>query len=77
MSKEKTHFAQRVRVKMIPRESSENGAYNNKRMEVLAETNAASRMVNIDKSVFRKTDAERQELKLAKLKHKVDLLNGK
>lgn len=75
MSKLKIRKDQRVIVKMTPRDNMESGAFYNKRMEVQKEINSPSRMVNIDKSIFRKTEKEKQELKLAKLKYKVDLLN--
>ena len=77
MSKEKTHFAQKVRVAMTPRENSQNGAFNNERMRVQAETNSPLRMLNLNRGEFKKTELEKQQLKTAKLQHKVDLLNGK
>lgn len=77
MSKLKTNFATRVRVAMTPRENSSNGAFNSERMRVQAETNSPLRMLDIDRGVFKKTELEKQQLKTAKLQHKVDLLNGK
>lgn len=77
MSKLKLNFAQRVKVGLTPNDNSSNGALNQERMRVQAETNSPLRMVNIDKSVFKKTEQEKQNLKLAKLQHKVDLLNKK
>jgi hypothetical protein len=77
MSKEKIHFAQRVQVRLVPKDNATNGAFNHERMKVQAETNSPLRMLSIDKSVFKKTEQEKQNLKLAKLQHKVDLLNGK
>jgi hypothetical protein len=77
MSKMKTHFAQKVNVKMTPKESSVNGSFNAERMRVLAETNSPLRMVCLDKTIHQKTELEKIQLKQAKLQHKVDVLNGK
>ena len=70
MSKLKTHFAQRVRVKLVPRELSNSGA-NQARTELFNAINKAK--VDIDRACFKKTDSEKHELKVAKhlWKHRV------
>lgn len=62
MSKMKKGFAERVRVKLTPRETV---AYATKeRNELSALINAHK--VDIDRTVFKKTDSEKHELKVAK-----------
>lgn len=66
MSKTKLHFAVRVPVRTTRVSNSENQANAQKRAEVQAEINMHK--VKIDRSVFSKTQHEKDELKLAKLK---------
>lgn len=63
MSKEKLNFAQRVSVKITPRDVSNSGA-NQARVELSAAIN--KHKVDIDRACFKKTDSERHELKVAK-----------
>jgi hypothetical protein len=65
------NFATRVNVKITPRIKQEGD--NNLRHEISTLIN--SRKVNIDRTVFAKTQQEKDELKLAKLKHKATLKN--
>jgi len=67
MSKQKLNFATRVKVALTPKTDTSNG-YANERMRLHSEIN--SRKVDLDSSVFKKTDAEKLEVKLAKLKWK-------
>lgn len=67
MSKEKLNFAQRVRVKTTPREISNHGA-NLLKIELNQIIN--NHKIHIDKSVFKKSDKEKTQLKIAKKKWK-------
>jgi hypothetical protein len=62
MSKERIHFAERVKVKLVPRESVANAT--KERNELHVKINMYK--VDIDRNVFKKTDSERHELKVAK-----------
>jgi hypothetical protein len=66
MSKTKTHFAVRVPLRTTRVPNNENQANAQKRAEVQAEIN--SHKINIDRSTFSKTQHEKDELKLAKLR---------
>jgi hypothetical protein len=63
MSKLKLKFAQRVRVKLVPREVSNTGA-----SQARTELNNAinKHKVDIDRACFKKNDSEKHELKVAK-----------
>jgi hypothetical protein len=63
MSNNKLNFATRV-TSVISSKTDKSGMNNSERIKVQALVN--SRPVMIDKSVFQKTDLEREELKLAK-----------
>jgi hypothetical protein len=63
----KLNFAERITVRGSVR-SDVSASANDKRMQVQAEIN--SRPVVLDKSVFQKSEFEKEELKLAKFKHK-------
>lgn len=63
MSNNKLNFATRV-TSFISSKTDKSGMNNSERIKVQALVN--SRPVVIDKSVFQKTDLEREELKLAK-----------
>lgn len=63
MSKGKLNFATRV-TSVISSKTDKSGMNNSERIKVQALVN--SRPVVIDRSVFQKTDLEREELKLAK-----------
>ena len=67
----KLNFATRVSVATTAKADSSN-MYANERVKVQAQTN--SRQLVLDKSVFSKTDLEKQELKNAKSRWK--RLNG-
>jgi len=66
----KLNFATRITVRGTMKADISASA-TNKRNEVQAEVN--SRPVVIDKSVFSKSEYEKEELKLAKYKHKMYL----
>lgn len=66
----KLNFAQRITVRGIMK-SDVSASATDKRNQLQAEIN--SRPVVIDKSVFRKSEFEKEELKLAKYKHKMYL----
>ena len=68
MGKLKLNFAQRVTAVGTAKSDGSN-MYANERAKVQAITN--SNPVNIDRSVFKKTQAEKDKLKLEKLKWKV------
>ena len=68
----KLNFAQRITVRGTMK-SDLSASASDKRIQVQAEVN--SRPVIIDKSVFVKSDFEKQEIKNAKAKHKRYLLN--
>lgn len=63
MSKLKTNFAERVQVKITPREVSNTGA-----SQARTELNNAinKHKVDIDRDCFKKNDSEKHELKVAK-----------
>ena len=63
MSKLKLKFAQRVQVKITPREVSNSGA-NQARTELHNAIN--KHKVDIDRACFKKTESEKHELKVAK-----------
>ena len=63
MSNNKLNFATRV-TSVISSKTDKSGMNNSERIKVQALVN--SRPVMIDRSVFQKTDLEREELKLAK-----------
>jgi hypothetical protein len=63
MSKLKTNFAERVQVKIIPRDVSNTGA-TQARLELFNAIN--KNKVDVDRACFKKTDSERHELKVAK-----------
>ncbi len=63
MSNNKLNFATRV-TSVISSKNDKSGMNNSERIKVQALVN--SRPVVIDRSVFQKTDLEREELKLAK-----------
>ena len=63
MSNNKLNFATRV-TSVISSKTDKSGMNNSERIKVQALVN--SRPVVIDRSVFQKTDLEREELKLAK-----------
>jgi hypothetical protein len=71
MSKTKLHFAVRVPVRTTRLPQGQNQGEAQKRAEVQAEIN--SRKIMIDRSAFSKTQYEKDELKLAKLKWKNSL----
>ena len=68
----KLNFAERITVRGTMK-SDLSASASDKRIQVQAEVN--SRPVIIDKSVFVKSDFEKQEIKNAKAKHKRYLLN--
>lgn len=68
----KLNFAERITVRGTMK-SDASASATNKRAEVQAEVN--SRPVVLDKSVFVKSDFEKQEIKNAKAKHKRYLAN--
>jgi hypothetical protein len=59
----KLHFAQRVMVKLVPKTSTDGSMSQNKSI-VLAEAN--KRRLEINKDVFKKSQEDREALKLAK-----------
>jgi len=59
----KLHFAQRVMVKLVPKTSTDGSMSQNKSI-VQAETN--KRRLEINKDVFKKSQEDREALKLAK-----------
>lgn len=59
----KLHFAQRVMVKLVPKTSTDGSMSQNKSI-VQAEAN--KRRIEINKDVFKKSQKDREELKLAK-----------
>ncbi len=61
------NFATRVSVKLVPKAEAGNSA-NSLRQELNTQINANK--ICIDKSVFSKTEVEKQELKIAKAKWK-------
>jgi|LauGreDrversion2_3_1035106.scaffolds.fasta_scaffold417402_1 hypothetical protein len=63
MSKEKLNFAQRVSVKITPRDVSNSGA-NQARIELFNAIN--KHKVEINKAEFVKTESEKHQLKVAK-----------
>lgn len=65
----KLHFAQRVMVKLVPKSSADGSMSQNKTM-LQAETN--KRRVDINREVFKKSQKDRDDLKLAnaEFKHK-------
>jgi hypothetical protein len=63
MSKVKLHFATRVSTKLTPKHDTE-GSASQQRVAVLAEIN--KHKVNIDRSVFSKSDKEKEELRIEK-----------
>lgn len=63
MSKLKLKFAQRVQVKITPREVSNTGA-NQARNELSIAIN--KHKVDIDRASFKKTESEKHQLKVAK-----------
>ena len=65
----KTHFAQKVIVKLTPKVDG-GGSTSQKKAELQAEINK-SRLV-IDKSVFKKTKEEKEKLKIAKAQYKLN-----
>lgn len=70
MSKLRTHFAERVQVKITPRDVSNSGA-SQARTELFNLIN--KHKVDVDRDCFKKTDSEKHELKVAKhlWKHRV------
>jgi len=70
----KINFAQRVIVKIVPKATA-SGASSELKNELQTLINSSK--VNIDRSVFAKTQSERNELKIAKLAHKAMLLKSK
>lgn len=71
----KLHFAQRVIAKSVPRDTNgSNGEANSRRRELQIEIN--KNKVQIDRSVFAKTEEERVSLKIAKMQWKAKL-NGR
>ena len=66
----KLNFATRITSRATMK-SDLSASANDKRMQVQAEVN--SRSVILDKSVFVKSQHEKEELKLAKFKHKLYL----
>jgi hypothetical protein len=69
----KTNFATRVIVKIASRSKAEGDS--SLKNELLTLIN--SRKVNIDRTVFAKTQFEKDELKIAKMKHKAMLRQSK
>jgi len=67
---QKLHFATRVQAKLVPKSDASNAA-NNLRQELSTLIN--KNRVNIDRSVFRKTEQEKLELKIAKAKYKTSI----
>lgn len=72
MSKLKLNFATRVVARVAPKYQGDSGR-SGEMTKVLAMTNAPETKVNLDKSIYAKTAEEKQELKNAKLKHKLNL----
>lgn len=66
MSKLKTNFATRVVTRTTPKYDGA-GAGNGERMKVLAETNALDTKVNLDKSIYVKTDLDKLKVAEAKV----------
>jgi hypothetical protein len=67
---QKIHFATRVTAKLVPKSDASN-ASNNLRQELSTIIN--KNRVSIDRSVFAKTEQEKLELKIAKMKYKAGL----
>ena len=63
MSKLKTNFAEKVRPILSAKTDSSN-SYSNERARVQAEIN--SRPVSIDRTVFQKSETEKEELRIEK-----------
>lgn len=72
MSKLKTNFATRVVALVTPKYQGDSGR-SGEMQKVIAATNALDTKVNLDKSIYAKSDAEKQELKNAKLQYKLSL----
>ena len=72
MSKLKLNFATRVVALTTPKYQGDSGR-SAEMQKVLAATNAPETKVNIDKSIYAKSDAEKQELKTAKARHKLSI----
>lgn len=72
MSKLKTNFATRVVALTTPKYQGDSGR-SGEMQKVLAATNAPETKVVLDKSIYHKTDAEKQELKNAKARHKLSI----
>ena len=66
MSKLKTNFATRVVTRVAPKYDVA-GAGNGERMKILAETNALDTKVNLDKSIYIKTDLDKLKVAEAKV----------
>jgi len=60
------NFATKVRAKETPKVSTENNSYAQKRREIMEEINHPVTKVNLDKSVYKKTEIEKAQLKEAK-----------
>lgn len=72
MSKLKLNFATRVVALVTPKYQGDSGR-SGEMQKVIAATNAPETKVSLDKSIYAKSDAEKQELKNAKLAHKLSL----
>jgi hypothetical protein len=66
MSKLNLNFATRVVTRVAPKYDGA-GAGNGERMKILAETNALDTKVNLDKSIYIKTDLDKLKVAEAKV----------
>ena len=64
----KTHFAQRVIVKLVPKSSTDGSASQNK-TNLQIESN--KNRLNINRELFKKTKEEKEQLKIAKSQYKL------
>lgn len=64
----KTHFAQKVMVKLVPK-SSTDGSVSQNRTNLQAESN--KNRLNINRELFKKTKEEKEQLKIAKSQYKL------
>lgn len=69
MSKLKLNFATRVMARVAPKYDGA-GANNGEKLKVLAETNAPQSKVNLDKSIYVKTEIDKLKVSQAKLEWK-------
>lgn len=72
MSKLKLNFATRVVALVSPKYQGDSGR-SGEMVKVLAATNAPETKVVLDKSIYQKTDIEKQALKNAKIRYKLSL----